>query len=919
MRLAYPFLLFLTITGSLSAQRLSHPVAVSRDDVSLAVRTMIAVPDTIDVLAVMVQFQQDNDTRTSGNGQFDLSPGAGQIIDPPPRNGQYFEDHLTFLRNYYLKASKGLVVIRAAVLDSVFTLPVVMATYSPPRGGSDSLVANLARDTWTLVNASALVPDFSLYESFVVFHAGVGRDVDLISELGFDPTPFDIPSLYFGLNAFRQYYGEDYQGIPVNGGFITNTSVLPETENRLIPTVSGDILLELGINGLLCASVGSFLGLPDLFNTSTGRSGIGRFGLMDGQSIFSFSGVFPPEPSAWEKYRLGWVEPVIVQPGQTVLSLPAVGLPDSIPGPRIYRVPISTREYFLVENRNRDPLQDGQTVTIRSNGSTRPLAFRRDTAGFNAFDISSLFGNVIDVDDLDWSLPGGVESSGNFFDGGTLVWHVDENIIDLTIAANRVNADPDRRGVDLEEADGSQDIGREFDFLSPGSGSEDGTPLDFWFEGNPSPVNRNEFSPTSFPDSRSSAFANSHITIRGFSPRGPVMQATVILGDDMVKPLPGFPKQTGAVLAGSPLTVTERGAVQEPLVFAATTGVGAANPGTEVNGRLYAWTMDGTSAGFGGMANGLIASAADAAPAQSFRFGPAVADLNTDGVFEVVLPQGSPGSVGTSSEILRGLTLRDLNADSLADLVFQLPVTQTITASPVIGDSTICFGATGGKAYVLRFNGTLLDSFQVSSGTADSVIGVSKFILPDSYVLTSTDGTVSIKTVGGRAPDITRNVGSPISGPAATALFGPDSGDVRVVLATREGLVYMMDGSLAIAPGFPVHTGVNITEPPALGDINGDGYRDITVLGGDMIVALNKAGAALDNFPVTLIGQRFSSSPVLADVNNDGSLDVVGGTSGGLVVAYDAGGKPVSGFPLQTGTGKLSIAVTGRELTPGSF
>jgi M6 family metalloprotease-like protein len=61
---------------------------------------------------------------------------------------------------------------------------------------------------------------------------------------------------------------------------------------------------------LLASTVASYLGLPDLFDTNTGMSAIGRFGLMDGQSIFAYNGAFPPELSPWEKIRLGWVTPV---------------------------------------------------------------------------------------------------------------------------------------------------------------------------------------------------------------------------------------------------------------------------------------------------------------------------------------------------------------------------------------------------------------------------------------------------------------------------------------------------------------------------------------------------------------------------------------------------------------------------------
>ena len=260
------------------------------------------------------------------------------------------------------------------------------------------------------------------------WHAGTGRDIDLVSLLGYDPTPYDIPSLYIGLNGLQSYYGSNYQGIPVNGGafFITNSIVIPELESRFLPTATGTSLLELDINGLLCASVGNYLGLPDLFDTNTGRSGIGRFGLMDGQAIFSFKGVFPPEPSAWERYWLGWIEPITLQAGVDTISLPAISLPSP---DTVYRVPISGQEYFLIENRNRKAQRpNSQRVTSTFRGATRVQSFSVDVTGFNAFEIDSLAGVVTDVSELDWSLPGGFDGT-NFFDGGILIWHIDEGLL----------------------------------------------------------------------------------------------------------------------------------------------------------------------------------------------------------------------------------------------------------------------------------------------------------------------------------------------------------------------------------------------------------------------------------------------------------------------------------------------------------
>ncbi|MBP1658490.1 MAG: hypothetical protein H6Q31_3091, partial [Bacteroidetes bacterium] len=55
------------------AGQLSHSLAGSPADVPALRRASLALPDTVRVLAVMVQFQQDTDARTSGNGQFDLT------------------------------------------------------------------------------------------------------------------------------------------------------------------------------------------------------------------------------------------------------------------------------------------------------------------------------------------------------------------------------------------------------------------------------------------------------------------------------------------------------------------------------------------------------------------------------------------------------------------------------------------------------------------------------------------------------------------------------------------------------------------------------------------------------------------------------------------------------------------------------
>lgn len=897
------FVLVFWFAPTLFAQHFSHPVLAARDDASRVARAPAAGPDTIRVLALRVQFQPDTDTRTTGSGQFDLSAGADSTFDAPPHDAQYFRDHLTFLANYFRKASRGRTIIRSTLLDSVVTLHAPMATYSPPKAGTNIAVANLARDAWRMADSLALVPDFTRFDCFVIFHAGAGRDVDLVGSLGYDPTPSDIPSLFFGLRGFRQVYGDAYQGIPVSGGsvHITNTIALPETERRLLPGVAGDTPLLLGINGLLCASVGNFLGLPDLFDTGTGRSGIGRFGLMDGQAIFSFAGLFPPEPSAWEKYWLGWIEPLPVPSTPTTLTVPAVGFGtvDAARADTIYRVPISGSEYFLLENRNRDPQQNGMRVRQSFRGSPRELSVRHDTAGFEAFDLSRIVGVVTDVEDLDWSLPGGLDVGGAFYDGGLLIWHVDESVIRSAIAGDAVNANPLRRGVDLEEADGSQDIGQQYDQFSAASGSEEGTALDFWFRGNSAPVYRNEFSPSTLPGSTSNNGGNSQVTIGEFSERGPRMTASVRIGTGGLRPLPGFPKQTGEILTAVPLAVVPITGGNAGIVVG-TSGRPASVPRTEAalppadaRPKIFAWRQDGAALLPGGFSSGLMDTAAPGGMAG----GLALADLDGNGPLEVV--RGLSTAEGNG--LIRATSLL-AGADSLGVRLLDAGGSVAPSASAGVTDSLISFLA--GKVYLYDRSGRFVDSLAIPG---DSIVGVTQLPPPYSFVLAGRRGTVLLTARGRGNPsvsDISRNFGRELSGPVAVAPMGRGGSSVDgFSFTTTDGFVYLLDERVNALAGFPVGLQEQTDLPPALADIDGDGSRDIIVASRTRLHVMSRIGVELDGFPVS-IPSGAASAPIVADIDGDGSSDIVVVTGDGLVVGVNGRGKVLAGFPLSAGRGQ---------------
>ncbi len=352
----------------------------------------LSAPDTLKVLAVMVNFQEDKDDATFGNGKFGsmYSKDYGsEILDPLPHNKAYFEAHLEFVKNYYRKVSGNKMTVVYSVLPDTFSVSKTMRNYTSANNSDDfTNVADFTKEVWAIANTKYPTFNFSGYNVFVIFHAGVGRDITLPGSLG---TEKDLPSIYLGLNGFKKIYGDQFEGFPVsNNSFkITNSMIIPETESRELSSIGGDVLFEISINGLLAASVASNLGLPDLFDTQTGLSAIGRFGLMDGQSIFAYNGLFPPEMSPWEKMYLGWLVPTTISPGDFKINLTtnvAATLSDTV----VLKVPISSSEYYLIQNRNRDANSDGSIIKYVSNGTNFTHTFFKDTTGYYSYDTDSL-------------------------------------------------------------------------------------------------------------------------------------------------------------------------------------------------------------------------------------------------------------------------------------------------------------------------------------------------------------------------------------------------------------------------------------------------------------------------------------------------------------------------------------------------
>ncbi len=855
-----------------------------------------------DVVALRVEFQPDTTRFTTGDGTFDgplYAEGLLPKVDPLPHDAAYFQAHLDFLADYVAQVSDGRTTVTTHLLPAPVRVSQAMGAYSPTGFEADTdeqraRLAALVAEAWQ--TASAQIPfDLTGFDpertAFVLFHAGVGRDIELLGTT-LDKTPLDLPSLFFDEQALTKLGAGNlsFHGFPVR-----NTLVMPRTETRQAFDFIDDqpFLLELSINGLLAASFFNFLGVPDLFNTETGDPAIGPFGLMDPLGIFAYNGLFPPEPSAWTKVFLAWADPqdLLGQgPEQVTLSANKAEAP-----PAIARAVVSAAEYFLVENRNRDPEGDGLVLRVWQHGALVEQRVQNGDEGFTRFDVSGFIGGVVvGVDHYDWALPGGLDEDGNTLNGGLLIWHVDERRLAEGLAANRVNADPERRAIDLEEADSAQDLG--FPSNNPfGPGADQGTPFDFFFKDNPVTaitatgqlirLYQNRFGPDTVPNSHTNAGGPSFIVLEDFSEPGPQMSFTsrreAEAGVAPLAPFSGIELDRafgpGASLLEVPLTASSSALLWH---------TGTAQWG-------------GIAPNFGAFI--LEADAVRTGTAANVLAGPALLPGEVPGEDRVVVVQRP--DPGTQLLLLPPAGFADPQQGGEVD-VFDLDgVGARLPASPVLvaADGSIFVLFDGEEGAALARVDTRNASVEVTA-LQDEVLALAGvgggdvalvgraatrlFNASERWTYTLSDGA---------------SVGQPAFGRDRSGLVGvvpvTDAGELLVLLA--DGAVQRLDpGRYAGDPG----DAAALNAFPVLADLDEDGRLDVLTTYGADLVAFSQHGALVRGFPIRLPAPSVAQ-PLVAQLSESGAWSVVVASTNGYVYAYDLGrgGRQVPGFPLAVG------------------
>ncbi|MBN2208129.1 MAG: VCBS repeat-containing protein [Candidatus Coatesbacteria bacterium] len=274
---------------------------------------------------------------------------------------------------------------------------------------------------------------------------------------------------------------------------------------------------------------------------------------------------------------------------------------------------------------------------------------------------------------------------------------------------------------------------------------------------------------------------------------------------------------------------------------------------------------------------------------------PSLGDLDGDGLPEIIY--GSRNGILYACEV-------DGSAVSGWPVDLKTTPIDGIGASPALGDIDndgsldVVAYASGGYLYALNANGVVKPGWPRLLGK-QMTWGFPNNIGPDDQ-------------------GIEHNQAEVTSAPVLCDIDGDDDLEIIFPANTLRAALFVLDHLGNILPGFPVYMEddgplfESVTSTPALGDLDGDGRREIAVwtdLG--KLWVFKDDGTVPAGWPKQLATGGFPykaifkpSFPSIVDIDYDGDLEVLApGRDGELDIvvlyAFEADGRSVDGWPLQ--------------------
>ena len=835
--------------------------------------------DSLNVLVIRVRFPDR-----------DFSDGRGQV---------YYENELRHMREYFTGASAGRFVLECDLVSGIIDLPFEEAYY----GDNDPWDLRMAEIMMTVVDSLDELYDFSGWDAFAILHAGQGKETDFNRD-----SQEQIWSGFIDPDEMAELLADTLgtPGIPTGDAmgeemfFIDNIMVFPEnaTQDEIV----------FGSLGIYVYQVGMRIGMIPLFDSTPSgfpdSQGIGAFGLMS-YGLYNAMGFVPGFPCAFHRYLMGWVDAV------TLTEDTSVRITDinnhSSSDTALVRIPAGPSEYFLIANRLHDVDQDRRFdfTDINSNG----IPENEDILLGAEFDFY-VTGTTDPAEYIDGTK---YTSTGS----GLKIWHIDERIIaDRLFSNGYVNDDPLLKGVDLEEADGVQDMDIRGGLYAFGSYH------DSFREG----VNE-RFAADTRPSSSYNSGILSGIIIEAVSAVSHVMTFDLSFSPVSEKVSASL---DGDVSGMSPVVADLEGDGSQELLIVAN----------DVEGGKIFIIRDADASVWEGMV-GVFAVCDSVA----WTGPPVVADIDGDGSREVIITStggtvhaftsdGLPFTIDTDDSPgtldLRGgivtipLVLKD--PGDVADEVLVLSSDEDSTFIYMIGADGVEWDGkfiTPGVVAVRN----LVEGRPVSH-PARGVMG--KWLDSEAegfFLATVFDGEVNLNYFS--LSNIYGIVSAGVNGADDPGiLLMPSVGDIdrddcdeMVIGIPGTGLVYFdpfTDSPSIYTPDpriFVSSAAGNNPSACAISDLDGDGVLETIVRDSENMYLLKGFGTGLPSWPVkipaAMVGLEkgcIPAQPLTADLDGDGYLEILFNTAGELY-SLEIAGTVTRGWPLKgEGDGTVSAA-----------
>jgi len=821
----------------------------------------ITAEDSLKMLVIRVSFP-DRD--------FMLYPDAY-----PPHDSMYFENELSHLKEYYMGASLERFELITELYDGVVEVSQPEGYYGVSGQNWNLRMAEMFMEVVDFTDSTI---DFSEYGTFALIHAGAGRETDI-----FGDSPGQIWSGFVDPEETREALADTLgtPGIPTNdekGGntfYIDNFLILPETSSQ-----DGMVFGSLGIYAF---QLGKRLGMLPLYDSTpsdfSDSQGIGNFGLMS-YGLYNALGIVPAFPCGFNRYLMGWVDPVVIEAeGQVELMGINQPAPDGV---RMARIDIGTSEYFLLVNREHD---------INYNGIFDFEDLNEDGIPQNN---ESLLGAEFDFFLTQETNPYSIGEDGRrrYITGnGLLIWHVDETVIaEAVLRDDLPNDNSSMKGVDLEEADGVQDMDR------PGGTYSFGSNYDAFREDN-----RDSFGVNTLPSSEGNSGVRTGIEITDISPADTVMSFYYSCSLPLCRSVYSF---SGTVDGINP--VSAESVAGEDVVMLADSGLIyhfrnaggddwrdrisliADFGGIDWRGGAVTGNVDGISQSvFGVSYSGAVCSA---------RFSGEPFPLDTD---------ETPGRLDLPDSLVSLPLMLEADGDVYPEVLvissgsdsiyFNLIGASGFGESTLLGNGVLRSGkAIEGALFSSPSVGEVKSGGNVLSGVFFLVCASGGGINADFWSI-SADGP---ERVCSRRISDSRRVNTTLADPSSGDLDG-DGSDEMVVSLPGDGLIFWNPARNTVKK----YVTTDRLSPVALADINGDGIPETAARGGNSLYLFSGEGLLEDNWPAEVLnyepgkGTGNRSQPLIVDIDGDGLNEIIADFSGGIY-AFEADGRPVKGWPI---------------------